>query len=94
MKKLNRLVKVYPEFAPSEWRLYPSSESSEGTQKLNEAAIALNKALRDAVNKKGSTRSSVAIAMRKILSNYSEFGGQEIELWHFLLDILDIVYGP
>jgi uncharacterized protein with ATP-grasp and redox domains len=94
MKYLNKRVMINPVFSVSEWQLYSFSDNPEKAQKSKEAAIALNKALRKAVNKEGSTRSTVALAIRKNMLEYSNCGARDTEPWDFLLDILDDVYGP
>ena len=85
---------INPVFSVSEWQLYSFSDDPEKAQKSKEAAVALNKTLSKAVNKEGSTRYSVALAMRKIMLKYSDSGARDTEPWYFVLDILDDVYGP
>jgi hypothetical protein len=94
MKYLNKRVMIDPMFSASEWQLYSSSDDPEMAQKSKGAAIALNIALKKAVNKKGATRSSVAAAMRKIMLKYSDCGARDTEPWYLVSDILDDIYGP
>ena len=93
-KKLNKRIKVYPEFTVSDWQLYSFSDDSEKALKSIEAALALNKTLSKAVNAVGSTRTRVALVMRKVMMKYSDYGARDTEPWDFLIDVLDEIYGP
>lgn len=94
MKNLNKRVTIDPKFSADEWELYSFSDDPGRAQKLKEAAVALNKALKTAVNKKGSTRVDVDIATRKVMLKYSDCGARDIETLNFVFDILDEIYGP
>ena len=94
MKYLNKRVTVDPMFSASDWQLYTFLDDPEKAQKSKEATLALNKALKKAVNKKNSNRADVALAVRKVMWKYSDCGARDTESWYLVLDILDEIYGP
>ena len=87
MKRLNKSVRINPQFSWTDWELY----DSEGTIRATEL---LNKLLADLVNA-GCDRRETFTAMANTMSSESfrELGAADSEPLRFLEDILDEVYG-
>ena len=66
MKNLNIKTHIDPKFSAQEWQLYSSVPGGAA------AARALNKALKVAVNAKGSTPSSVMSSVRAVFRKWCE----------------------
>lgn len=86
MKRLNPTVKIDPKFTAEDWQLFTVSMN------CNPAARKLNTALRQAVNKKGSTAFEVRVAMCPVMMELSEFGANDSEPQWLLAKVLDEVY--
>jgi len=91
MKKLNKQIKINPEFTAFDWQLYSFINEPE---KSKEVADNLNEALKKAVNKKGSTRGSVMLAMHQSTIKFAEYGAFGLPTKYFIMDILCEIYGP
>ena len=94
MKNLNKSVKIDPKFTAAEWQLYSFRDDPIKAGGVPLVAIALNKALKTAVNKAGSDRKSAWKDVYAHLGKYAEYGASDTEHRDFLLDILGEIYGP
>jgi hypothetical protein len=85
--QLNLNPHINPELTARDWELYSSMAGSKG------AARKLNKALKDAVNSKGSTPQSVVMAMHPVMRELANFGADDTEPRYHLQAIIQKVYG-
>jgi len=96
MKNLNKTIKIDPKFTAAEWQLrsFRDNPAKTAVVSLSVIALDLNKALKTAVNKAGSTRQSVWKDVYSRFGKYAEYGASNIESRSFLVDILTDIYGP
>lgn len=86
------IVEVQPKvskikLSAKEWQLYTASMA------CGKAATSLNKAFKDAVNKKGSTPESVEEAVNKVRAEYAKFGAYDTVPSYVMWDLIKMVYG-